>query len=323
MLRELSNINERCKRCGKSRIVSDTDIGELFCEMCGFVMSEHIEDSGPEWRSFNEESVNNVRTGASISLVRHDMGLFTVINQADRDVSGKVLSSYMKSTIKRIRVWDSRSQFHDSIQRNYRLTFTELGKLKDKLALSDIVIEKAAYIYRKAIDKNLIRGRSISALIASALYAACSDTGTPRTIKDVSESINIPKRNIAICYRMLVKELELKMPIVNSVLRVARIASKLKLSEKIKRSAINILRKAEENEISAGKDPMGLAASALYISCLKMDEDCTQKEIALAANVTEVTIRNRCKGLKRILGIIPQQDLISKNLTKNQHNIIY
>jgi len=303
MLTEISNINERCKRCGKSRIVSDTETGELFCQVCGFVMSEHVEDSGPEWRSFNEESANKARTGASMSLARHDMGLYTVINQADRDVSGKALSSYMKATIKRMRVWDNRSQFHDSIQRNYKLAFIELGKLKDKLALSDTVIEKAAYFYRKAIDKNLIRGRSISALIASALYAACRETGTPRNLKDIAEAANITKKSLALCYRLLVKELELKMPVVDSVSYVARIASKIGISEKSKRLAVKILKDYERSGEVAGKEPIGLAASALYISCCEMDEDCTQKKISLAANITEVTIRNRCRGLKRILGI--------------------
>lgn len=283
--------------------MTDTETGELFCGGCGFVMSEHTEDSGPEWHSFLDQSANKVRTGMGISLARHDMGLATIINPANKDVTGKTLSSSMKSTIKRLRIWDARSQFHDSIERNYRKAFTELGKLKDKLALSDVVIEKAAYLYRKAVDKGLIRGRSITALIASALYAACRDTGTPRTLKDVSEATNIRKRNLAVCYRMLVKELDLKMPVVDSVQCVARIASELEISEKTKRAAIEILKKTEKSKVSAGKDPMGLAASALYICCVEMGEDCTQKEVARAANVTEVTIRNRIKGLKRTLGL--------------------
>nr|AIF11153.1 transcription factor TFIIB cyclin-related protein (TFIIB, GTF2B, SUA7, tfb) [uncultured marine thaumarchaeote KM3_50_F11] len=54
----------------------------------------------------------------------------------------------------------------------------------------------------------------------------------------------------------------------------------------------------QKNEVSAGKDPMGLAAAALYLACVKNDEDKTQRDIAEAANVTEVTIRNRYKGLK-------------------------
>ena len=204
----------------------------------------------------------------------------------------------MKKTFKRLRIWDSRSQVHDSVDRNMRHAFSELGKMKDKLALSDAVIEKAAYIYRKALDKKLVRGRSITGLIAASLYAACRDTGTPRTLNDITAAINIKRKDLTLCYRILVKELGLKMPVVDSVQCIARIASKAGLSEKTKRYAVKILKKAKQNEISAGKDPMGLAASALYISNTRMGMNCSQKIIAQAAGITEVTVRNRCQGLK-------------------------
>ncbi|KEQ57437.1 Transcription initiation factor IIB protein [Marine Group I thaumarchaeote SCGC RSA3] len=172
--------------------------------------------------------------------------------------------------------------------------------MKEKLGISDAVAEKAAYIYRKALEKKLIRGRSISALIAATLYAACRESGTPRNLNDISSAINITRKSLALCYRMIVKELDLKMPVVDSVQCIARIASKADLTEKTKRHAMKILKKAEQNQILAGKDPMGLAASALYLASLKMGEKNTQKKIALAAGVTEVTVRNRCKGLKSL-----------------------
>jgi transcription initiation factor TFIIB len=220
----------------------------------------------------------------------HDMGLATIISPANKDASGRPLTSTMKSTIERLRTWDSRSQVHEPVDRNFRQAFSELNRLKDKLAISDTVIEKAAYIYRKALDKGLVRGRSISALMASALYAACRDAATPRNLKDVEQ--------VARCYRLLVKELDLKMPVTDSVQCVARIASKIGIQEKTKRYAVKVLKLAQKNEVSAGKDPMGLAAAALYLACVKNDEDKTQRDIAEAANVTEVTIRNRYKGLK-------------------------
>ena len=228
----------------------------------------------------------------------HDMGLATIINPANKDASGRPLTSTMKSTIERLRTWDSRSQVHEPVDRNFRQAFSELNRLKDKLSISDAVIEKAAYIYRKALDKGLVRGRSISALMASALYAACRDTSTPRNLKDVEQAANIKRKDIARCYRLLVKELDLKMPVTDSVQCVARIASKIGIQEKTKRFATKVLKTAQENEVSAGKDPMGLAAAALYLACVKNGEDKTQRDIAEAANVTEVTIRNRYKGLK-------------------------
>ncbi len=297
-------VKDKCPRCGKGKLVTDNESGEMFCSNCGFVMSEKLQESGPEWRSFTQdEHGDRARAGAPTSLTMHDMGLATIINPINRDASGRPLTAAMKSTIERLRTWDSRSQVHEPVDRNFRQAFSELNRLKDKLAISDAVMEKSAYIYRKALDKGLVRGRSISALIASALYAACRDTATPRNLKDIEIAANIKRKDIARCYRLLVKELDLKMPVTDSVQCVARIASKIGIEEKAKRYAIQVLKSAQEKEVSAGKDPMGLAAAALYLACVKTGEDKTQRDIAEAANVTEVTIRNRYKGLKELLDL--------------------
>ena len=300
----LQTFNSRigCARCGKNSMLTDNATGERFCEKCGYVVSEKTEDSGPEWRSFsNKGGADPTRTGAPTSLAMHDRGLATIINPMNKDSSGKPLSSSMKSSIERLRTWDSRSQVHESIDRNFRQAFSELSKLKDKLAISNAVFEKAAYIYRKALEKSLVRGRSISALIAAALYAACRDTETPRTLSDVGNASNIKRKDIARCYRLLHRELDLKMPVVNPIQCLARISSRLVVTEKAKRYAAKLLKINQENKESAGKDPMGLAAAALYLSCVKNGEIVTQRDVAEAAYVTEVTIRNRCKGLKELL----------------------
>jgi transcription initiation factor TFIIB len=298
------NTKDRCPRCGKGNLVTDTNTGENFCGKCGFVITDKIDESGPEWRSFSKDEHDaRSRAGVPTSLAMHDMGLATIIGPTNKDATGKPLSSSMKSTIERLRTWDSRSQVHEPVDRNFRQAFSELDRLKDKLAVGDAVIEKAAYIYRKALEKGLVRGRSISALIASALYAACRDTETPRTLKDVGNASNIKRKDIARCYRLLLRELSLKMPVVNPINCISRIASKAGLSEKTKREATKILQTAEELKISAGKDPMGLAAAALYVACVTNGESKTQRDVAEAAGVTEVTIRNRYKGLKIALNL--------------------
>ena len=291
-------IKERCPTCNKDAIVTDAETGEMICGICGFVMYERLIDSGQEWRSFLDDKTNKARTGDGTFLTIHDKGLSTIINPANKDSTGKPLSYSMKSSIKRLRIWDSRTKSHESIDRNFQRAFTELHRMKDKLAVSDAVVEKAAYIYRKAMDKKLVRGRSISAMIAASLYAACRDSGTPRTLNDLSTVANIIRRDLTLCYRLLVRELDLKMPVVDSKQCISRIASIAGLSEKTKRYAIKILNKAEESQSLAGKDPMGLAASSLYLASLKMGEKISQKQVALASGVTEVTIRTRCKGLK-------------------------
>jgi len=291
--------NSNCLRCGKNSLLTDEDTGEQFCAKCGYVISEKLQASGPEWRSFQKDGGSDpARTGAPSSLTIHDMGLSTVINPQNRDATGKPLTASMKSTIERLRTWDNRSQVHEPVDRNLRQALSELNKLKDKVAISANVLEKAAYLYRKALEKKLVRGRSISAMIAASLYAACRDTETPRTLKDIADAANVKRKDISRCYRLLHNELELKMPVVDSIQCIARISSKLKISEKTKRYAIKVLQDAQDRKESAGKDPMGLAATALYLSCVQNDVSITQRDLAEAAGVTEVTIRNRYKGLK-------------------------
>jgi len=304
MVSKTKNPKELCPRCAQGKLVTDNESGEMFCSKCGFVITEKLQESGPEWRSFTQdEHGDRARAGAPTSLTMHDMGLATIINPQNKDATGKPLSASMKSTIERLRTWDNRSQVHEPVDRNFRQAFSELNRLKDKLALSDAVIEKTAYIYRKALDKGLVRGRSIPGLIAASLYAACRNTETPRTLTDVANGINIKRKDIARCYRLLLRELDLKMPVVNPIKCISRISSIAELSEKTKRKAVEILDQATKIELSAGKDPMGLAAAALYLSCVINGENKTQKDIAVAAGVTEVTIRNRYKGLKEALEI--------------------
>ncbi len=292
---------DKCPRCGKGKRLTDNETGEIVCSLCGLVIYEKIEDYGPEYRNFSDGSEDRRRTGAGTSLSRHDMGLATVINPVNRDVTGKALSSSMKYTLHRLRISDARSQMHKSSDRNFRLAFTELEKLKDKLGLPDSVIEKTAYIYRKAIAKNIVRGRSISALLGAALYAACRDAETPRTLKDIEEVANVKRKALAKCFKVLVEKLDLKIPVVNSTHCVARIASKLGVNEKTKRLAFTILQDYEKSGEMAGKSPTGLAATALYLACVKMGENFTQKKVSAAANITEVTIRNRSAAIKKNL----------------------
>ncbi|MCH7966113.1 MAG: transcription initiation factor IIB [Thaumarchaeota archaeon] len=298
MTQQLQN-KEKCPRCGKNNLVTDTESGEFFCGKCGFVIDERVYTLGPE-RKFSDDTTNKSRTGDRTSLTRHDQGLSTIINPINKDSSGKPLSASMKTSIKRLRIWDSRSRISGSVDKNLQQALGELLKMKEKLSLSDAIVEKAAYIYRKAIEKKLVKGRSISALIAAALYAACRESGTPRTLNEISNSINIKRKNLAVCYRMLLRELELKMPVVDSISCIAKIASTAGLSEKAKRYAMKLLKKAEEETILAGKDPMGMAASALYLASLATGENVGQRTLALAGGITEVTIRNRCKNLREL-----------------------
>jgi transcription initiation factor TFIIB len=226
------------------------------------------------------------------------MGLSTVIGKSDKDASGRGLDTAMRATMERLRTWDFRTQAHTPTDRNLRHAFSQLDILKDKLGLPDAATEKTAYIYRKAQERGMVRGRTISGVLSAAAYIACRETGISRTLSDIAGVSNIKRKELARTYRLLVFELDLKIPMVDPMKCIAKVANKANLSERTKRQAITIMNKITKSGVSAGKDPMGLAASVLYLSCLNTGESISQMNIADASGVTEVTIRNRFKDLK-------------------------
>jgi len=293
-----------CPECGSSNLVEDYDLGEVICQSCGLVLSEHAINRGPEWRAFTkEEKEQRGRVGIPTSFSIHDKGLSTVIDHVNRDAFGRQLPLARRLEMLRLRKWQIRTRVHSSVDRNLAQAMAELDRLTDRIHVPAPIKERAAIIYRKALDNGLVRGRSIAAIAAASLYAACRYSETPRTLKEVSAASRIRKKDVARCYRLLLRELEMKMPVEDPVKCVSKIASKVDISMQTQRRAFDILKEARKRGMVAGKDPMGLAAASLYVACVLEGEKKTQKEIAEVANVTEVTVRNRYKNLKETLGL--------------------
>jgi transcription initiation factor TFIIB len=302
-------LTENCPECTSNNLVHDYDTGETICGDCGLVLYEQMLDKGPEWRAFTqEEKATRSRVGMPTSYSIHDKGLSTTISQIDRDALGRKLPVSTRLQMWRLRKWQIRSRVHSSIDRNLAQAMSELDRLSGKISISPPIKEKAALIYRKVLDKGLVRGRSISAIAAASLYAACRKSGVPRTLREIAEVSLVDKKDISRCYRMLLHELDFHMPISDPLTYISKIAEKNGISGKTQGVAIQILRNARQKRVSAGKDPMGMASAALYIACLQNKEKITQKDIAEAAGVTEVTVRNRYKALKRQLNLeVPER----------------
>jgi transcription initiation factor TFIIB len=296
----------KCPVCKSDLVlVTDPESREHICKKCGMILSDKVQDmiNPSKWYdtfdAIIETKDRRHRTGIPTSLARYDMGLSTVIAKTNRDASGKIINAAMHTTMQRLRTWDSRARIRTSFSDASSIhAFNELDILKDKAALTDALVEKAAYMYRKAKSNGLTRGRTISGLVAACVYAACREMNTPRTLKDIAAAANISHKHLAKIYRLLLIELDIKVPLIDQTKCIAKVANKANLSEKTKRQAITIMDEVTKKQISAGKNPMGFAATILYLSCLKTGENKTQVDIAQAAGVTEVTLRNRYKELK-------------------------
>lgn len=294
----------QCPDCGSSNLSHDYTKAELYCKKCGIVIEENMVDFGPEWRAFDaDQRAKRQRTGAPIKYTKPNKGLVTEIDRYNRDIRGSKISPQSQAQMYRLRKWHKRSSISSSMERNLTIALSELDRIASSLGLPGNVREASALLYRKAVEKGLIRGRLIESVVAAVLYTVCRQYGIPRTLDEISAVSGIPKKEIGRTYRFIKKELYVKVPLTNPVHYVPRFASELGLSGEVQERAKEILDQAIKKGLISGRGPTGVAAAAVYIAGVIMGERRTQKEVADVAGVTEVTIRNRYRELKRELGI--------------------
>ena len=279
----------------------DNNTGEQICRKCGQILDNNMVD--PSHDGFNED-FNKSRTGPKISLTMHDGGLSTIIGRSNFDSSGKAVSYRMKGALNRMRMWDSRSKYHGSAHRNLTIALVEMNKLKEKMSLSDAIIERSAYFYRKASERKLIRGRTVKGIVGACIYAACRDLGTTRTIIEISKCMQERRNIIAKSYRLLFQQLSLEVPVPDSTSSIIRFSNNLELPEKVKRDAIFILDILKENKVVAGKKPDAVAATVVYMACIKNNESMSQQKISKISGITTVTIRNRLEEFTKYVPLI-------------------
>ena len=282
-----------CPECG-GNLVNDSERGETLCRDCGLVVEEDEIDRGPEWRAFDaKEKDEKSRVGAPTTNMMHDKGLSTNIGWQDKDAYGKQLSSRQREKMQRLRTWNERFRTRDSKERNLKQALGEIDRMASALGLPENVRETASVIYRRALDEDLLPGRSIEGVSTSSLYAAARQAGTPRSLDEIANVSRVEKDEIARTYRYIVRELNLEIQPADPESYVPRFASDLELSEESERRARQLLSTAKEQGVHSGKSPVGLAAAAVYAAALLTNEKTTQAAVSEVADISEVTIRNR------------------------------
>ena len=288
-----------CPACGSTDIIFDSDRGEYVCNSCGLVIEEDVADQGAEWRAFDAEQRNDrARTGAPIKFIKPNMGLSTEIDMYDRDSKGNKIPTKRQAQLYRLRKWHKRASIGSSSERNYLVALPELQRIASYLSLPDNIREQAALLYRECVKNNLIRGRPIETVVTAVLYAVCRTAGMPRTLDEIAEVAGVQKKEIGRTYRIIAHALDLKVPLTDPTMYVPRYVAALKLSGEAQEKALEILKQAMKKGLISGRSPTGVAAAAALVN-----EHRTQKEVADVAGVTEVTIRNRYRELKKELNI--------------------
>ncbi|WP_178917105.1 transcription initiation factor IIB family protein [Natronomonas gomsonensis] len=286
-----------CPECG-ARLESDTEHGETVCSECGLVVEEDEIDRGPEWRAFDSaEKDSKSRVGAPTTKMMHDKGLSTNIGWQDKDAYGNSLSSRQRQKMQRLRTWNERFRTRDSKERNLKQALGEIDRMASALGLPENVRETASVIYRRALQDNLLPGRSIEGVATASLYAAARQAGVPRSLDEVERVSRVDKMELTRTYRYIIRELNLEVKPADPESYIPRFVSDLDLSDEVERRARDLIDAAREDGILSGKSPVGLAAAAVYAAALLCNEKVTQSDVSEVADISEVTIRNRYKEL--------------------------
>ncbi|MBY8982647.1 MAG: hypothetical protein KGD57_06845 [Candidatus Lokiarchaeota archaeon] len=286
--------------CCDAPKISEED-GFYVCLNCGLVMSRIFDDS-PR-RAFTQEEILKRKSN---ERVYSPIGPRTII-KGSRDARGSLLSPKYKSKFNRL------AKIHRSLttsfERNLWIALPNLQRLQKRLGVPDTVAEDALRIYTQTVKKKLTMGRSIDTLLSASIFCALRVHGIPRTIEEITKIAQIPKKKVVKSYRLILMEvlpkLNLKVQYFTSDRYVDKFNDELKLSMNCRNIAVKLIQKAKENGFnSAGKDPKGIAAAALYIGSKICNENRTQKEISQLAKVTEVTLRMRVKDLQKFADVV-------------------
>jgi transcription initiation factor TFIIB len=290
---------EECPECG-GELLADETHGETACADCGLVVDENEVDRGPEWRAFDSQEKNEKsRVGAPTTNLMHDKGLSSVIDWQNKDAYGGQLSARKRQQMQRLRTWDERFRATSAKDRNLKQALGEIERMASALSLPDTVAETAGVIYRRALDEDLLPGRSIEAIATASVYAAARQSDVPRSLDEFEPVSRVGRREFARAYRYVARELGLAMEPTNPDDFLPRFCSELDATEELKRRAEDLLSAGKRAHVHSGKSPSGLAAAAIYAASRLLDQEFTQEEVADVADVSAVTIRSRYRELLR------------------------
>ncbi|MEA3329790.1 MAG: TFIIB-type zinc ribbon-containing protein [Nanoarchaeota archaeon] len=289
---------KRCPECNSISLTYDEERGEVICNDCGLLIEEKMVDTGIDLSGKFDKQDKKGRAGAPISMQKFDKGLTTNVGEIS-----DIYKLDAKQTRKFLRLKKWQERVSTSIERNLRLAMAELRRITAYLNLPQVVGDESARIYNYVLQRGFVRGRSMESVIAACIYAACRSYKIPRTLDEIAQASDMERKEIGRTYRFIIRRLTIKVKPSSPNDYISRFSSILNLSPKTQNHALRILKKADEEELTSGRGPAGIAAAALYVAALLNDEKKTQREVADVAGITEVTIRNRYKELIERLGL--------------------
>ena len=297
-------LEQNCPEC-KSILVDDIQSGEVICSGCGVVVADQMADYGPETKSSDlEDKLRLARATGHTTYSQHDLGITTEIAISTKDFSGKTINHHVANQMNNLRKWQQRVRVSSSRDRRLSNILSKMSETCNSLSLSKNVLETASIIYRNLDGRVDVKGKSVVSISAATIYMACKQCNVVRSLEEICKEMCAPKdvkaktKLAAKYYRTIVMEMgQTTAPVVTMDKYISKISNMTHADVRVERLALEIAEKTKDSSIVDGKAPNGIAAAYLYVASILLGQSVLQRDIAGIAEVTEVTIRNRCKEI--------------------------
>lgn len=292
-----------CPNCGSSLIVTDKKHGEIRCAKCGTILEEQIISSEKEWRTFKDDVSGIQRANGSTKESLWDKGLSTRVGTGNTDAYGVPISTQTKIKQSRINKLQNRVKLANTKDRNFVLVLSKIDRILNNLGVENIgyMKDECAYIYKKAMEKNLTKRKNSEGMAAAVVYILCKVHKLPFQFIDICKAAGVT-RSLAWKYIKNMQPVIAEMSDKASVsIRntpedyLSKFADRWNLSPDIETKAGEILKSAAEKGILSGRSPAGFAAAALYLAA---KEKGIKVKLSLIEEVKYLTLKNKIKILE-------------------------
>jgi len=256
---------KKCPECGGTNIIQDAETGELVCDDCGLIIDSHTT---------------------------HNKGLSKMMEWKNEDSYGKPIPTRSMAQPYKLEKWQQRIITENEYEGNLSSELSELDKVALAMETQTGIRDAAAMVYRRAVEKNLIKGKNTKSSISTAIYIAYRQCGVPRSLDEVALYTNTNRNDIKNTYDMWEKELQLGLLPTSPTDFIWRICNNLNLSENVRDISFEILNDFGGNILSQLEDPVDVTCAVIYIACLNSGRKITLEELSNATpGVTEEMIR--------------------------------
>lgn len=286
-----------CPECGSPSLVMDYTRAQLACRKCGYVLEVGILDRGPEWRSFEDDEQDRSRVGPPTTPTIHDKGLSTRIGRGYRDARGNSIAPERRAQLYRMRTQDWRSRLAGR-NRYLARALSDLTRVCSQMVLPATVRERAAFLYRRASELDLIRGRPMEAVISAALYTACLESDVPVQLDEIADIAGVDVERAVRARRLLVRELELGTPRVSPLQYVRRIVEKLQIERSVGERALRIIADLG-GDLPSTHSSRSLAAGAVYLAAQRTEFPLAQTDVGKATGLSRAAVQAAARAISR------------------------